>query len=434
VAGLATRAATLAAAVAAAAGAAGAAALTTLATVRRAAARTVTTLTQLATDLARTATTAARRAATSATSATSAARRAATTMTTAARRALTTTTAARAPIRTTALTTFATVRRAAARTLTSATRLATDLARTATTTVRRAATSATTAARRTATSTTTATRHVATTATARLRGGGSDLLGDARRRAVQLRAVVARVPARAVPVSLLVLVVAAGGSLALRAADAGRDDAAAAIPDPSTPVAPILPPSSPGPLDGPPPEPEPEPVAPVRRPPSLLRIPSIGVDALTVPVGLEADGSMEIPSDVRTIGWYEPGEGVGVAPGQTGTAVLAGHVDSRTQGAGAFYHLRDLVVGDEIEIEHADGTVSRWRVISVTQYAKDALPIDEVFVWDGPPRLALITCGGAFDWTARSYTDNIVVTATPIDDGEAPTPDGLAVAEPRRSS
>jgi hypothetical protein len=195
------------------------------------------------------------------------------------------------------------------------------------------------------------------------------------------------------------------------------------LPDPGTAVAPVIPPAAPAAAA--PSEPEPEPERTVRRIPLAVRIPTIGVDARTVPVGLELDGSMEIPSDVATIGWYEPGIGVGVTPGEPGTAVLAGHVDSRTQGAGAFYFLRDLAVGDVIEIEHADD-VSRWIITSVRQYAKDELPIPEIFIRTGSPRLALITCGGPFDWTERSYTDNLVVYAEPLASASASSP-GAAV-------
>jgi hypothetical protein len=63
---------------------------------------------------------------------------------------------------------------------------------------------------------------------------------------------------------------------------------------------------------------------------------------------------MEIPEDVSTVGWYE----LGVAPGEAGSAVLAGHVDSRTQGRGAFFDLRDLDVGDRATVAHEDGTTS----------------------------------------------------------------------------
>jgi len=194
--------------------------------------------------------------------------------------------------------------------------------------------------------------------------------------------------------------------------DRGGDGAASdaiAFPDPDTALAPVIPPAAPR-ID-----PQPD----VRRVPLSIRIPTIGVEARTVPVGLEPDGAMEIPSDVSTIGWYEPGVGLGVTPGERGTAVLAGHVDSRTQGPGAFFFLRDLAVGDVIEIEHEDEGVSQWVITSVVQYAKDALPISEVFVWAGSPRLALITCGGPFDWTERSYTDNLVVYAEPLPSGSS---------------
>jgi hypothetical protein len=159
-------------------------------------------------------------------------------------------------------------------------------------------------------------------------------------------------------------------------------------------------------------EPE-EPAEPVRLVPLQVRIGAIAVDAPIVPVGLEPDGAMEIPERVREIGWYDP-DGIGVAPGMTGTAVLAGHVDSRTQGRGALYDLRNLRVGEIIEVDLEDGTTQRWLITEVIQYDKTDLPLHEIFTWAGPARLALITCGGVFDRTARSYTDNLVVYAEPL--------------------
>ena len=161
------------------------------------------------------------------------------------------------------------------------------------------------------------------------------------------------------------------------------------------------------------PTPEPE-VAPPPAEPVRLSIPAIGVDASVDPVGLEDDGGMEIPHDIHRIGWYEPGVEVG---SPTGTAVLSGHVDSREQGEGAFFDLRTMEEGEAINVEHADGDVSEWRVVARTVYTKDELPIDEIFTRFGEPRLALITCGGAFDNTERSYEDNVVVYAEPVDEG-----------------
>jgi hypothetical protein len=168
-----------------------------------------------------------------------------------------------------------------------------------------------------------------------------------------------------------------------------------------------------------------EPAVTVRAVPLQIRIGAITVDAPVVSVGLEDDGAMEIPERVAEIGWYDPDE-LGVAPGSVGTAVLAGHVDSRTQGRGALYNLRDLRAGELVELDLSDGTTQRWLITDVIQYPKDVLPFDELFVWSGPSRLALITCGGAFDRTARSYTDNIVVYAEPLD--SVPAPQGSPAA------
>lgn len=141
--------------------------------------------------------------------------------------------------------------------------------------------------------------------------------------------------------------------------------------------------------------------------PTRLEIPSLGVDAPVVPVALEPDGAMEIPEDVNVVGWYEPG----VRPGQEGTAVLSGHVDSREQGRGVLYDLRTSDVGDLIVTSGERGEPVEWRVVARTRYGKAELPIADIFVRDGPTRLVVITCGGEFDAATRSYSENIVVYA-----------------------
>jgi hypothetical protein len=151
--------------------------------------------------------------------------------------------------------------------------------------------------------------------------------------------------------------------------------------------------------------PEPDPVAR----PTRIEVDAIGVDHRIVAVGLNPDGSMEIPHDVHELGWYEPG----VMPGESGSAVIAGHVDSRAQGPGAFFDLRLLEAGDAIEITDESGTSRVWTVDRVVRYPKDRIPLQELFRWEGDSAdLVLVTCGGAFDRTRRSYEDNIVVYAS----------------------
>ena len=156
---------------------------------------------------------------------------------------------------------------------------------------------------------------------------------------------------------------------------------------------------------------EPEaPEAPSEPPaPLTLRIASIAVEAPVVSVGLDGT-EMEIPDDVNEVGWYDP-DGLGVRPGTSGTAVFASHVDSRSQGRGVLFELRRIQAGDTLEIDLEDGTTQVWRVTEVVQYPKVAMPMHDIFVWSGPSRIAVITCGGEFDRARRSYTDNVVVYA-----------------------
>lgn len=150
------------------------------------------------------------------------------------------------------------------------------------------------------------------------------------------------------------------------------------------------------------------PGAPEARPaPVRLAVPALGVDAAVDAVGVEPDGQMTVPAEVDRIGWYR----FGPAPGAVGSAVLAGHVDSRSQGLGAMAPLREATVGVEVLVTDAAGTTTRWRVVSREVIEKQVLPLDRLFDRDGPPRLTLITCGGPFLPEFGSYRDNVVVVA-----------------------
>lgn len=141
--------------------------------------------------------------------------------------------------------------------------------------------------------------------------------------------------------------------------------------------------------------------------PSRLRLPRLDLDLPVVPVGVADDGQMEIPEDVDEAGWYR----FGPRPGEPGHAVVAGHVDDRVQGLGAFRRLVELTEGDEVVVEADDGTTSTWRVSARRTIDKAALEADDLFTRTGEPRLVLVTCGGEFDADARSYRSNVVVVA-----------------------
>jgi sortase (surface protein transpeptidase) len=90
--------------------------------------------------------------------------------------------------------------------------------------------------------------------------------------------------------------------------------------------------------------------------------------------------------------------------------VVAGHIDSR-RGPAVFYRLHALRPGDRVAVERADGTTVEFAVEGSAQYPKRAFPTEAVFGPSPDPLLRLITCGGTFDRSRRSYRDNVVVTA-----------------------
>jgi hypothetical protein len=143
--------------------------------------------------------------------------------------------------------------------------------------------------------------------------------------------------------------------------------------------------------------------------PVRIAMPAIGVSAPVKPVGLNSDGTLEVPplSIPNLTGWYR----YGPTPGEDGPAVIVGHVDSARGGPSVFFRLGQLKPGDPVRITRADSSVAVFTVQAVEEYAKDAFPTDKVYGPVGYPGLRLITCGGRFDASTGNYVDNIVAYA-----------------------
>ena len=148
------------------------------------------------------------------------------------------------------------------------------------------------------------------------------------------------------------------------------------------------------------------------RTPIGLEIERLGVKAQIGSYGIDQrTGQMDVPNNVREVGWYQHGP----APGEPGSSVLAAHVDLKSQGPGVFFELRTLDPGDLITVTFDDGSVQRFQVKARNTYLKDELPLDVVFSRGGAPVLTLITCGGGFSPSVESYDSNVVVYAVPLD-------------------
>jgi hypothetical protein len=145
--------------------------------------------------------------------------------------------------------------------------------------------------------------------------------------------------------------------------------------------------------------------------PTTLQLPfGGGITAAVDPVGVSPEGELGIPDDPNRLGWWE---GSAAPSAGTGTVVIDGHVDSARYGEGFFVNLRRLQPGDAVLLTDAAGARTAWTVTEVGEYPAANLADTGVFDQQDSPRLALITCGGAFDRAAHTYLNNLVVYAVP---------------------
>lgn len=150
---------------------------------------------------------------------------------------------------------------------------------------------------------------------------------------------------------------------------------------------------------------------PASLPPQSIRVDSLGIDMAIESVGLADDGAMELPKDPSLAAWYRYGPSPASAAGAT---VIAAHVDSLIYDIGPFARLATATAGTEIVVTTADGQERRYAVESVQTVTKQDVPWDSIFDRTGPNRLTLVTCGGEFDYDAKTYLSNVIVSATPI--------------------
>jgi hypothetical protein len=142
-------------------------------------------------------------------------------------------------------------------------------------------------------------------------------------------------------------------------------------------------------------------------PPMRIVIPAIGVVAPVTRLGLKRDGTLEVPANFSEAGWWSGG----FKPGQTGPAVIVGHVDSE-RGPAVFANLRELKPRDAVHVFRADGSMVEFEVRRLEEHQKDEFPTKHVYGETLDPELRLLTCGGEFDEASGHYERNVIVWAS----------------------
>ncbi len=181
---------------------------------------------------------------------------------------------------------------------------------------------------------------------------------------------------------------------------AARPDDQPAPRAPEAATALVRPPAAPAPALA-------EPLTLPAAPPVSVRAATVGMQSPLVQVGLNTDGTIEVPVAYDTAAWYR----LGPVPGSLGPAVIVGHVDSY-KGPGVFFNLGALRPGAIIDVTRADATVAHFRVDAVNSYPKNQFPTAAVYGPIDYAGLRVITCGGVFDQATKNYESNTVVFAS----------------------
>ncbi|MEU1214488.1 class F sortase [Streptomyces sp. NPDC005791] len=173
--------------------------------------------------------------------------------------------------------------------------------------------------------------------------------------------------------------------------------AVVSLPSPSKPASPAPSASASAPSPGLP-----------RSEPVRIRIRSIAVDAPFTPLSIGSSGQLNAPpaDDANLVGWFKDG----ATPGERGTSVVAGHVDTKT-GPAVFLLLSTLKSGNTVDIARRDGTIVSFEVDEVETFSKADFPDERVYADTGKAQLRLITCGGEYNKKKKDYEDNVVVFA-----------------------
>ncbi len=139
--------------------------------------------------------------------------------------------------------------------------------------------------------------------------------------------------------------------------------------------------------------------------PRRIKIPKINVDTGVESVAKDDKGNMDVPKNVFETAWYN----LGPKPGEKGSAVLDGHLDTQTGAPAVFWNLGKLSTGDTIEITDSQNKVYIFKVTKVMNYNLNNIPLEQIFSIATEPMLNLITCGGHYDHVQHQYLERTVV-------------------------
>jgi LPXTG-site transpeptidase (sortase) family protein len=133
-----------------------------------------------------------------------------------------------------------------------------------------------------------------------------------------------------------------------------------------------------------------------------LSIPSIGLQAPIIKVGINKKGEMDVPDGkTNNVGWYKDG----TKPGQLGSAVLDAHVYA------AFKKLKNVRAGDAVYVKNENGENLKFIVEKTEVTPLEEVSASLLFNRTDKARLNLITCAGTYISSRGTYDKRLIVYA-----------------------
>lgn len=139
--------------------------------------------------------------------------------------------------------------------------------------------------------------------------------------------------------------------------------------------------------------------------PKRFEIPKLGISTNIQLVGLNSAGDMDVPNNNSDVVWFH----LGTKPGETGSAVIAGHLDSKYGKPAVFWNLKNLTKGDAVYVLDSNGEKKKFEVMYAEKYDSDQAPMEKIFGADNGAFLNLITCNGVWDKSEKNYNERLVV-------------------------
>jgi sortase A len=138
--------------------------------------------------------------------------------------------------------------------------------------------------------------------------------------------------------------------------------------------------------------------------PTILSIDNIDVHAPIEPVGL-VNNEMGTPTTADAVSWYS----LGTTPGDTGSAVMAGHVNWDGGQDAVFTKLHTLEIGDAVSVTDSHRNKDYFIVTKIQQYKADDDTTEVFSSNDGLAHLNLITCAGVWNHEKKTHESRLVV-------------------------